>query len=53
MFILIHTYRKHNNKANMVYLGLQHTAIPIITEVYKTAFNGSEHQFTTGKPLKT
>jgi hypothetical protein len=28
------------------------TAIPIIIEGHKTAFNGLKYQFTTGKPLK-
>jgi hypothetical protein len=29
-----------------------HTAIPRIIEGHKTAFNGLQYQFTTGKPLK-
>ncbi len=29
-----------------------HTAIPITIEGHETAFNGFQHQFTIGKPLK-
>jgi hypothetical protein len=33
-------------------IDLNDTAIPIITEGHETAFNGFQHQFTSGKPLK-